>query len=191
MAVRELYAYVWRASAPRQMVLIVLAIIAAVLVTAPPELQRHIINTLVGHEKFARLGWLCGGYLTAALGIGGLKYLVNIKSAGLGELMIRILREEVARLPRRRSPPADDPEKVGDRRRVGRRRSDVVTVEAGLGELDDVLVAVLDRAPRESVGVVLRRDRIGGDRRDAAIAGVEAATGLPAIPDRPACRRFR
>lgn len=91
---RELYAYVWRSSASQQIVLIILAIIAAVLATAPLELQRHIINILAGHEKFERLGWLCGGYLIAALVIGGLKYLVNIKSAGLGESTIRSLREE-------------------------------------------------------------------------------------------------
>ena len=94
---RELYAYVWRSSAARQIILIILAIIAAVLATAPLELQRHIINTLAGHEKFERLGWLCAGYLIAALSIGGLKYIVNIKSAGLGESMIRSLREEVLR----------------------------------------------------------------------------------------------
>ena len=92
---RELYAYVWRSSASQQIVLIILAIIAAVLAAAPLELQRHIINTLAGHEKAERLGWLCGGYLVAALAIGGLKYLVNIKSAGLGESTIRSLREDV------------------------------------------------------------------------------------------------
>ena len=94
---RELYAYVWRSSASQQIVLIILAIIAAVLATAPLELQRHIINTLAGHEKVENLVWLCGGYLIAALAIGGLKYLVNIKSAGLGEFMIRSLREDVLR----------------------------------------------------------------------------------------------
>jgi len=92
---RELYAYVWRSSASHQIVLMILAIIAAVLATAPLELQRHIINTLAGHEKFERLGWLCSGYLIAALAIGGLKYIVNIKSSGLGEFMIRSLREDV------------------------------------------------------------------------------------------------
>src|SRR5262249_32829642 len=95
--IRELYAYVWRSSASQQIILIILAIIAAVLATAPLELQRHIINTLTGHEKFERLGWLCGGYLIAALVIGGLKYIVNIRSAGLGEFTIRSLREEVLR----------------------------------------------------------------------------------------------
>ncbi len=92
---RELYKFVWRASASQQIVLIILAIIAAVLATAPLELQRHIINTLAGHEKAERLGWLCGAYLIAALTIGSLKYFVNIKSAGLGESTIRSLREDV------------------------------------------------------------------------------------------------
>ena len=92
---REFYAYVWRSSAPQQIVLIVLAIMAAVLAAAPLELQRHIVNTLAGHEKAERLAWLCGGYLIAALGISGLKYTVNIKSAGLGESMIQSLREKI------------------------------------------------------------------------------------------------
>src|SRR6516225_7087662 len=78
---RDLYAFVWRSSASQQIVLIILAIIAAVLATAPLELQRHIINTLAGHEKVESLAWLCGVYLIAVLGIGGLKYIVNIRSA--------------------------------------------------------------------------------------------------------------
>ncbi len=94
---REFYAYVWQSSASRQIVLIILAIMAALLAAAPLELQRHIINTLAGHEKAEHLAWLCGGYLVAALGIGGLKYTVNIKSAGLGEAMIRSLREDIVR----------------------------------------------------------------------------------------------
>jgi ABC-type multidrug transport system fused ATPase/permease subunit len=92
---RELYDYVWRSSASQQIVLIVLAAIAAVLATAPLELQRHIINTLAGHERVERLGWLCGGFLIASLAIGGLKYTVNIRSARLGESMIRSLRGQI------------------------------------------------------------------------------------------------
>ena len=92
---RELYNYVWRSSASQQVVLIILAIMAAVLATAPLELQRHIINTLAGHEPVERLGWLCGGYLVAALAIGGLKYIVNIRSSRLGESMIRSLRAKI------------------------------------------------------------------------------------------------
>ena len=111
---RELYAYVWRSSASQQVVLIILAIIAAVLATAPLEVQRHIINTLAGHEKVENLTWLCGGYLFAALGIGTLKYIVNIRSAGLGEFMIRSLREEVLRSASRsinRDATLDEPRK--------------------------------------------------------------------------------
>jgi hypothetical protein len=43
---REFYSYVWRSSAPRQIVLRILAISAALLAMAPLELQRHIINTV-------------------------------------------------------------------------------------------------------------------------------------------------
>ena len=92
---REFYAYVWRSSASRQIVLIILAVIAALMAMAPLELQRHIINTLAGHEKAERLFWLCGAYLITVLGIGGLKYMLNIKSAGLGESMILSLRQDI------------------------------------------------------------------------------------------------
>jgi hypothetical protein len=79
---REFYAYVWRSSASRQIILIILAIAAALLAMAPLELQRHIINTLAGHEKADRLAWLCGAYLIAALSIGGLKYLFEYQKLG-------------------------------------------------------------------------------------------------------------
>ncbi len=92
---RELYGFVWRASAPRQIVLIGLAVSAALLAMAPLELQRHIVNTLAGHEKAEGLLGLCGAYLIAALSISGLKYLLNIKSAGLGESMILFLRRDI------------------------------------------------------------------------------------------------
>jgi ABC-type multidrug transport system fused ATPase/permease subunit len=123
---RALYAYVWRSSASQQIVLIVLAIIAAVLATAPLELQRHIINTLAGHEKFERLGWLCGGYLIAALAISGLKYIVNIKSAGLGEFMIRSLREEVLCS----SASSANPDVVPDETRKNRSGALVTTISS-------------------------------------------------------------
>ena len=93
---RKFYGFVWRASASQQIILIVLAVMAALLAAAPLELQRHIINTLAGREKAERLAWLCGGYLIAALGISGLKYTVNIKSSRLGEFIIRSLREQIS-----------------------------------------------------------------------------------------------
>src|SRR6516225_4506941 len=123
---RELYAYVWRSSASQQIVLIILAIIAAVLATAPLELQRHIINTLAGHEKMERLGWLCGGFLIAALSIGGLKYIVNIKSSGLGEFMIRSLREDVLRS----SSSSANPNVIPDETRQNRSGALVTTISS-------------------------------------------------------------
>jgi ABC-type multidrug transport system fused ATPase/permease subunit len=90
-----LYSYVWQWSAKRQIVLIILAVAAALLAMAPLKLQRHIVNTLAGHEKAERLLLLCGAYLIAALSISGLKYLLNIKSAGLGESMILSLRQDI------------------------------------------------------------------------------------------------
>ena len=123
---RELYAYVWRSSASQQIVLIILAIIAAVLATAPLELQRHIINTLAGHEKAERLGWLCGGYLIAALGIGGLKYMVNIKSSGLGESMIRSLRGDVLRS----SSSSINPSETSDETRKAKSGALVTTISS-------------------------------------------------------------
>ena len=109
---REFYDYVWRSSASQQIVLIVLAVMAAVLAALPLELQRHIINALAGHEKPERLAWLCGGYLIVALGISGLKYTVNIKSSGLGESMIQSLREEI--FSSSRSPASPD-ENLGEK----------------------------------------------------------------------------
>ena len=109
---REFYDYVWRSTASQQIVLIVLAVMAAVLAAAPLELQRHIINTLAGHEKPERLAWLCGSYLIVALGISGLKYTVNIKSSGLGESMIQSLREEI--FSSSRSPASPD-ENLGEK----------------------------------------------------------------------------
>jgi ABC-type multidrug transport system fused ATPase/permease subunit len=123
---RDLYAFVWRSSASQQIVLIILAIIAAVLATAPLELQRHIINTLAGHEKMERLGWLCGGFLIAALSIGGLKYIVNIKSSGLGEFMIRSLREDVLRS----SSSSANPNVIPDETRQNRSGALVTTISS-------------------------------------------------------------
>lgn len=123
---RELYAYVWRSSASQQIVLIILAIIAAVLATAPLELQRHIINTLAGHEKVENLIWLCGGYLIVALGIGGLKYIVNIRSAGLGEFAIRSLREAVLRS----ASPFINPDATSDETRKDKSGALVTTISS-------------------------------------------------------------
>jgi hypothetical protein len=47
---RKFYAYVWRSSASRQIVLIILAVMAALMAMAPLELQRHIIAPDAQHR---------------------------------------------------------------------------------------------------------------------------------------------
>ena len=89
------YKYVWLSTQRRQIILIMLAIIAAGLAMLPLELQRHIINTLAGHEKPDALVLLCAGYLAAAWAISTLRYLLNTKSAALGESAILALRQDI------------------------------------------------------------------------------------------------
>jgi hypothetical protein len=57
---REFYAYVWRSSARQQIVLIVLAVIAALLAMAPLELQRHIVKPSPVMRK-SRIWFGCAG----------------------------------------------------------------------------------------------------------------------------------
>jgi ABC-type multidrug transport system fused ATPase/permease subunit len=96
----EFYRYVWLSTKRRQVPLILLAMLAAVLAMVPLELQRHIINTLAGRERPDALLVLCAGYLAAAWSISGLRYLLNTRSAGLGESAILILRRDVHRVGR-------------------------------------------------------------------------------------------
>lgn len=81
----------------------------------PLELQRHIVNTLAGREKIENLVWLCGAFLIAALGISGLKYVLNIKSASLGEAMILSLREDISASSSLVKPDQLPAETTGDR----------------------------------------------------------------------------
>jgi hypothetical protein len=59
---RDFYKFVWRASASQQIVLIILAMMAALLAMAPLELQRHIINTL-GRARESRETILAAGLI--------------------------------------------------------------------------------------------------------------------------------
>lgn len=164
---RGLYRFVWRATASRQIVLIGLAIAAAVLAVAPLELQRHIVNTLAGRETPDRLAWLCGAYLIAALGLGGLKYLLNIKSAGLGEATIRSLREEIAGKPPPLIPgPAGDQGKdkpgtlvamiAAEAEAVGKFVGDCISTPlVQAGTLFSVLAYMLYTEPRLGLVVLL------------------------------------
>jgi ABC-type bacteriocin/lantibiotic exporter with double-glycine peptidase domain len=101
----------------RQIPLIILAALAATLTMLPLELQRHIINSLAGREKADTLLLLCTGYLAATWSISELRYLLNTRSAGLGESAILSLRRDIhatfSPLSSRRLGNADGSEQAG------------------------------------------------------------------------------
>ena len=56
---------------------------------------------------------------------------------------------------RPRSAAADHSERVGDRRRIGRRWSERMAREAGLGEFDDMLVTIGERPIDQRIGILV------------------------------------
>jgi ABC-type multidrug transport system fused ATPase/permease subunit len=91
----QFYQQIWSTTARQQIILIALAILISVIATVPLEFQRHIINSLAGHERLSTLGELCGGYLAASLLVTALKWILNLRSSSLGENNVRIIRERL------------------------------------------------------------------------------------------------
>ncbi|SHF27230.1 ABC transporter transmembrane region [Ruegeria intermedia] len=89
----RLYAAIWRASAKRQIILILLSLAVAALAAAPLEFQRDIINHLTSDavEK-ASLLWMGAGMLGVILLSLALKWLLGYRAGTLGEDMIRLIR---------------------------------------------------------------------------------------------------
>ncbi|WP_171179938.1 ABC transporter transmembrane domain-containing protein [Ruegeria sp. HKCCD8929] len=92
----QLYAAIWRVSAGRQVVLIVLSIAIAALAAAPLEFQRNIINLLTkGGLDTAQL-YLLGAGMMAVIGLSlFLKWLLGFRSGTLGEDVIRLIRQRL------------------------------------------------------------------------------------------------
>ena len=57
--VRDLYRYIWKVSARRQVILSALAVGVFLLELAPLELQRRIVNGAVDHRDFQFIAMLC------------------------------------------------------------------------------------------------------------------------------------
>ena len=89
----RLYAAIWRASAKRQIILILLSLAVAALAAAPLEFQRDIINHLTSDavEK-AQLIWMSAGMMGVILLSLALKWLLGYRAGTLGEDMIRLIR---------------------------------------------------------------------------------------------------
>ncbi len=92
----RLYRAIWRASASRQVILILLSLAVAALAAVPLEFQRDIINHLtsadVGVERLLTLG---AGMMAVILLSLALKWVLGYRAGTLGEDLIRLIRQRL------------------------------------------------------------------------------------------------
>ncbi|WP_425083141.1 ABC transporter transmembrane domain-containing protein [Ruegeria profundi] len=92
----RLYSAIWRASAGRQILLILLSVAVAALAAVPLEFQRAIVNHLtsldVGAERLVYLGLGMMGVILLSL---ALKWVLGYRAGTLGEDMIRLIRQRL------------------------------------------------------------------------------------------------
>ncbi|WP_171240074.1 ABC transporter transmembrane domain-containing protein [Ruegeria sp. HKCCA5491] len=92
----KLYRAIWRASAGRQIILIILSIAIAGLAAVPLEFQRDIINHLTeDNVDTDHLIYLGGGMMSVILLSLALKWLLGFRAGTLGEDMIRMIRQRL------------------------------------------------------------------------------------------------
>ncbi|WP_420586641.1 ABC transporter transmembrane domain-containing protein [Ruegeria sp.] len=92
----KLYRAIWRASAGRQVVLIVLSIAIAALAAVPLEFQRDIVNHLTaGDTSTDQLLSLGAGMMAVILLSLALKWLLGYRAGTLGEDIIRLIRQRL------------------------------------------------------------------------------------------------
>lgn len=92
----RLYSAIWRASAGRQIILIVLSLAIAALAAVPLEFQRDIINHLTSANIEARQLILLGvGMMAVILLSLALKWVLGFRAGTLGEDMIRLIRQRL------------------------------------------------------------------------------------------------
>ncbi|WP_170329368.1 ABC transporter transmembrane domain-containing protein [Ruegeria arenilitoris] len=92
----RLYRAIWRASAGRQIILIILSIAIAALAAVPLEFQRDIINHLTTDDiATERLIYLGTGMMSVILLSLALKWLLGYRAGTLGEDMIRMIRQRL------------------------------------------------------------------------------------------------
>lgn len=89
----RLYTAIWRVSAGRQIILIILSLAVAALAAAPLEFQRDIINHLTSTNiEASHLVLLSGGMMGVILLSLGLKWVLGYRAGTLGEDIIRLIR---------------------------------------------------------------------------------------------------
>lgn len=92
----ELYKVIWRVSAGRQIVLILLSICIAALAAVPLNFQKEIVNLLTKDDmKTSELFLLGAGMMGAILLSLFLKWVMGYRSGVLGEDLIRLIRNRL------------------------------------------------------------------------------------------------
>lgn len=92
----RLYTAIWRASAGRQIILILLSLAIAALAAVPLEFQRGIINHLTTKNvNVDRLLLLGAGMMGVILLSLGLKWILGYRAGTLGEDLIRLIRQRL------------------------------------------------------------------------------------------------
>lgn len=103
---RDLYAFVWRESRSRQLVICLLTMLLAPLMMVPLEIQRRIVDDAVPAGSLNGLFWLCVAYLVVVLLQGTVKYLLNMAKGVTVEEIARDIRFSV--VDNNRHPDRDD-----------------------------------------------------------------------------------
>jgi ABC-type bacteriocin/lantibiotic exporter with double-glycine peptidase domain len=87
--------YVLRFTARHQIGLALLSVAVFALSAVPLELQRRIVNTIVGHGDFDTVLWLALGYAGVALAEQSLKLGLNVYRGWVAEDAVRTLRTTI------------------------------------------------------------------------------------------------
>ncbi|MBL8699490.1 MAG: ABC transporter ATP-binding protein [Alphaproteobacteria bacterium] len=92
---RTLYGYLWRLTRRHQIVLSVISVVVFLTSMAPLELQRRIVNDVIGDRDARTLGLLCAAYAGVALAMGAIKLGLNVYRGYVGETATLDLRRQV------------------------------------------------------------------------------------------------
>ena len=91
----NVFRFIFATTALHQVLLSLLTILIFLLELVPLELQRRIVNDLVGTRDYSLIVELCAAYAAIMLGHGGLKFGLNVYRGWVGERIIRYLRRRI------------------------------------------------------------------------------------------------
>jgi len=95
---QNIFRYILATSAAHQAALSALTIMVFLLEFVPLELQRRIVNDVVKNRNFRFVVMLCAAYLAVVLIQGGMKLVLNVYRAWVGERATRDLRLRIRSL---------------------------------------------------------------------------------------------